>query len=338
MNAHISIHYQSLLPGGVRMLPREDDTARVQVEATAANQVERSGPKSEGVLTVLRGPNPGFLYTLDASEAVIGRSPEVTVSIADEALSRRHARIRRESSAFYIEDLGSTNGTFVDGERLQRPRKLEDGCRISLGGRTLLRFALHDAVEQEAARSTHELTVRDPLTRVFNRGHLEERLASETAYAARHNTALAMLLIDVDDFKQVNDSHGHAAGDAALRVLARALTAMVRKEDVLARYGGEEFAIVARGIDRAGAIAFAERVRSGVHEVSVPTERKPLRVTVSVGVAHTNGGEGCEGDRLLRAADRALYTAKRAGRNRVEAAPFERALKSRRLTPRRSTN
>ncbi len=320
------------------MLPREDDTARVRLADSKCDGVAPRGPKSEGVLTVLRGPNPGFLYTLDNDAALIGRSPEAQVSIADDALSRRHARIVRRDASFFIEDLESTNGTFVDGKRLHKPRKLEDGCRISLGGRTLLRFALHDAIEQEAARSTHELTVRDPLTRVFNRRHLEERLASETAYAARHETPLSLLVIDVDGFKQVNDTHGHAAGDSALRVLARALLAIVRKEDVVGRYGGEEFAIVARGIDRRGAAALAERVRGGVAELRVPTEHEPLSFTVSIGVAHTEGGDGCEPERLLRAADQALYAAKHAGRNRVESAPTAASTRSRRITPRRNPN
>jgi two-component system, cell cycle response regulator len=299
---------------------RDDDTARVDVEDGLRSSVER-GPKSEAVLTMLRGANPGFLYTLEGNEAVIGRSPEVAVSIPDDTLSRRHACIRRDDQGFSIEDMGSTNGTFVDGARVQGSQRLADGCRISLGARIVLHFALHDSVELEAARQTHDLTVRDPLTRVFNRRHLEERFAGEVAFANRHKTPLSLLLLDIDHFKEINDRFGHVAGDAALRSLARALLAMVRQEDVLGRYGGEEFAIVARGIDRRGTALFAERMRRGVQELHVPTEDGSLSFTVSIGVAYERGVDGCDAVRMFEAADRALYAAKAAGRNRVELAP-----------------
>ncbi len=310
---------------------REDDTERLELEGHARPSVER-GPKSEGVLTVLRGANPGSLYTLDGAESMIGRSPEAAVAIDDDTLSRRHARIRRTHHGFQIEDLGSTNGTFVDGARVHGPRKLEDGARISLGGRTVLHFALHDAVELEAARQTYELMVRDPLTRVFNRRHLEERFASELAFSNRHKTPLSLLLLDIDGFKPINDTYGHAAGDSALRVLARSLLAMVRQEDVVGRYGGEEFAVLARSIDRRGTIAFGERMRKCVQDLRVPTERGPLSFTVSIGIAHTEGHDGSDSQRMFEAADRALYAAKDAGRNRVEIAPDPAAHSARRVT------
>jgi diguanylate cyclase (GGDEF)-like protein len=299
---------------------REDDTERVELENGLRPSVER-GPKSEGVLTVLRGANPGFLYTLELPEAVIGRSPEAEVSIPDDTLSRRHACIRRTRTGFVLEDLGSTNGTFIDGVRMQGAHTLEDGCRISLGGRTVLHFALHDAAELEAARHTHELTVRDPLTRVFNRRHLEERFASEVAFANRHKTPLSLLLLDIDGFKRINDTYGHVAGDSTLRVLARTLLTMVRVEDVVGRYGGEEFAVLARSIDRRGTIAFAERMRKGIQELIVPTEDAGLSFTVSIGISHADGTDSCDAQRMFEAADRALYAAKDAGRNRVEVAP-----------------
>jgi diguanylate cyclase (GGDEF)-like protein len=313
-------------------MQREDDTARVDVEQELTSNSVARGPKSEAVLTVLRGPSPGFIYALDGLIAVIGRNADTQVSIPDDGLSRRHACIRRKAEGFYIEDLESTNGTFVDGERVRDARKLDDGSRISLGGGTVLHFALRDAAELEAARRTHELTVRDPLTRLYNRRHFEERLASEAAFSHRHKAALSLLMIDVDSFKQINDNYGHAVGDSALRVLARSLLTMVRKEDVLSRYGGEEFAIVARGIDEEGALLFAERVHRGVQALRVPTEHGPIGFTVSIGVSHSSSEQGCDGEQMLRAADDALYAAKHAGRNRIEMAPSSRARRTRRAS------
>ena len=314
---------------------REDDTARIAVEPDFARSSVARGPKSEGVLTVLRGPSPGAIFALDESLSVIGRSPEAQVSIPEDTLSRRHACIRREADGFYVEDLASTNGTFVDGERVHGPVLLQDGSRISLGVAAVLHFSLRDAAELEAARRTHELTVRDPLTRLYNRRHFEERLAGEAAFAHRHKTPLSVLMIDVDAFKQINDTYGHGVGDATLRVLARALSSLVRKEDVLGRYGGEEFSIVARGIDETGAVMLAQRVHRCAKALRVPCERGPIAFTVSVGVAHSTGEAGCDAERLLRAADDALYAAKRGGRDRVEVAPSEPGSPSRR--PRRAS-
>jgi two-component system cell cycle response regulator len=291
------------------------DTTRSSVEDDH-DSVAR-GPRSAALLTVLRGENPGVLYTLDGTESVVGRSPEVSVILPDSTLSRRHACIRRLGDVYAIQDLGSTNGTFVDGVRIEGLRALDDGCRIGVGANTVLHFRLVDAVELEAARQTYALTVRDPLTGVFNRRHLDERLAAETAYALRHGTPLSLLLLDIDHFKRINDKHGHAAGDEALCMLAKLLTTLARCEDVLARFGGEEFALVARGIDRAGAWTLAERARMSIAEQRLPIATETVHLTVSIGIAQCEPGDGSAAQRMFVAADRALYAAKDAGRNCV---------------------
>jgi two-component system cell cycle response regulator len=279
------------------------------------------GPRFAAILTVLRGENPGVMYTLEGSEALVGRSPEVAVTVPDDTLSRRHAYIRRIGNVFAIQDLESTNGTFVDGIRVEGTQALEDGCRIGVGARTVLHFRMVDAVELEAARQTYALTVLDPLTGVFNRRHLQERLAAETAYATRHGTPLSLLLLDIDHFKQINDAHGHAAGDEALCMLAKLLGKLARREDVLARFGGEEFALITRGIDQQGAFALAERARAAVAEQCLATETGTIRFTVSIGIAQCEAGAGSAAQRMFEAADRALYAAKDSGRNCVSIAP-----------------
>jgi diguanylate cyclase (GGDEF)-like protein len=258
---------------------------------------------------------------LERHQTVIGRDPEVGFAIEDERLSRRHACIVRAGACYFIEDLGSTNGTFVDGKRVRKRRALEDGCRIFLGSSTVLHFRMHDKVELDALREVHALTLRYALTGTFNRRHLHDRLSSEAAYARRHGTPLSLILLDIDHFKQINDAYGHTAGDAALQQLAQSLLALTRKEDVLARYGGEEFALVARGIHRDEALALAERVRHSVEQQRLTTEQGTLSFTVSIGVAHSETGEDADGQALLGAADRALYAAKDAGRNSVSIAP-----------------
>jgi diguanylate cyclase (GGDEF)-like protein len=298
---------------------RVDDTYRDE-RGELSNSVER-GPRSEAALTVLRGENAGAFHVLEGHQTVIGRDPDVGIAIPDDRLSRRHACIVRAGNCFFIEDLDSTNGTFIDGKRVKRRQPLEDGCRIHLGSSTVLHFRMHDKVELASLRETHALTLRDALTGAFNRRHLQERLWSEAAFARRHGTPLSLILLDIDHFKQINDVYGHAVGDAALRQLAQSLLALTRKEDVLARYGGEEFALVARGIHRDEVLALAERVRSSVEQQRLATESGTLAFTVSIGIAHSEDGAGADGQSLLGAADRALYAAKDAGRNSVSMAP-----------------
>jgi diguanylate cyclase (GGDEF)-like protein len=308
-----------LLVGRIVSAPDVDDTYRDERDELSSS-VER-GPRSEAVLTILRGESVGALHVLEQHQTVIGRDPEVGFAIADERLSRRHACIVRAGGCYFIEDLDSTNGTFVDGKRVRKRRALEDGCRIFLGSSSVLHFRMHDKVELDALREVHALTLRDALTGAFNRRHLQDRLSSEAAYARRHGTPLSLLLLDIDHFKQINDAHGHAVGDAALQQLAQALLALTRKEDVLARYGGEEFALVARGIQRDEVLALAERVRRSVEQQRLITEHGTLTFTVSIGVAHSETGADADTQGLLNAADRALYAAKDAGRNNVSIAP-----------------
>lgn len=279
------------------------------------------GPRCEAALTVLRGELPGALFPLKADEIIIGRDTDVAISLPDHSLSRQHARICRRNSIYSIEDLGSTNGTFVDGARISGTRVLEDGCRVHLGSRTVLHFRLYDTVELEAACASYALTVRDPLTGVYNRRYLQERLWSEAAYCRRHATALSVIMLDIDHFKRINDQYGHAVGDEALRALATTLAELTRREDVLARYGGEEFALIVRGIDRNETLLLAERIRCEVASRRLAVADGSISFTVSVGVAHCESGSSGDPESLLETADRALYSAKYAGRNLVSIAP-----------------
>jgi two-component system cell cycle response regulator len=278
-----------------------------------------SGPW-QGTLTVLRGSNTGAYFALNAQGTLIGRSEQAHVTLVDEGASRSHARILCKDGHYELEDLGSTNGSFIDGQRVGGRVALIDGARIQIGN-TLLRFSLQDQIELDASRRVYDASVRDSLTGMLNRRYFEERMAGEFCYAARHGSALSVLLIDVDHFKRINDSHGHQAGDEVLREVANQLRAAVRAEDVAARYGGEEFAVLARGIDVSAARVLAERLRTCVERASIQWRDKRLSVTVSVGFAHNHAGSAVsKPDQLLAAADQALYAAKSGGRNRIDLA------------------
>jgi two-component system cell cycle response regulator len=294
---------------------REDFRQKTLV--TKPRAVEPQKVERQGTLTVLVGGDVGAVFVLDKATTVLGRDAEAGVSIDDDGVSRRHAQIVLHNGGYEVEDLGSTNGTFVGRERVQGRMRLQDGSRLLLGN-TLLRFALQDQIEREASRRIYEMSVRDGLTGVFNRRYFDERLTSEFAFAARHGSALCVLMVDIDHFKRVNDRYGHQAGDMVLRRVAAELRSGIRTEDVIARYGGEEFAILARGIDPEGARLFGERVRMMAERAHIVCEDMHVPVTISVGLAHNHAGPTAQkAERLVAEADAALYGAKQAGRNRV---------------------
>ncbi len=167
-------------------------------------------------------------------------------------------------------------------------------------------------LKRSAAR-IRELMMRDPLTGVFNRRALSERLEEELERARRHDQPLALLMLDIDHFKTINDRFGHQMGDRVLVELGRCLRRQVRRIDFVARYGGEEFVILLPQTDLGGACRFAERLRRDIGALTVEGLAEPL--SVSIGVTARQARDTA--DDLLKRADDALYAAKRAGRNRV---------------------
>jgi diguanylate cyclase (GGDEF)-like protein len=169
------------------------------------------------------------------------------------------------------------------------------------------------------AQETHELAElsrTDPLTGLPNRRHVEEHLAAALSAARRHHQPLAVLFIDIDDFKDINDRFGYEVGDEVLRAVGARLRVTLRAEDLVGRWGGEEFLAVLSAADVAGALSGAERVRAAIASGAVPAGDDDPTVTVSVGCA-VGGGEPAE---LIRDASRALRQAKHGGKNRVVAA------------------
>jgi two-component system, cell cycle response regulator len=270
------------------------------------------------LLRMIRGPEAGATWSLYDGEAIIGRGYQASIRIEDEALSLQHARVIVGAAGVTLRDLGTPNGTYVEGKQLKGPIVLRNADRVCLGS-TCLRLDAFDPYEREVDRRMRETAVRDRLTNLFNRNAFEERLSAEVAFARRHGTTIGVVMIDIDFFKQVNDTYGHSAGDAVLRSVAQGLQNTVRAEDITGRYGGEELSVIARGIDRAGLAQFAERIRRTVEAGSVPTGDAVIKVTASCGVAGVTGANARKvtSTSLVHEADMALYEAKRQGRNRV---------------------
>ena len=179
--------------------------------------------------------------------------------------------------------------------------------------------ALESAEWHERATQFQLMSITDPLTGLLNRRYLEERLTDELNRSARYNYSMSCLMIDIDDFKTYNDRNGHQAGDVALKITAHALKAALRSADVACRYGGEEFCILLPQTSLSEAGVIAERMRQRVAEREYPFGKsQPLgNVTVSIGIS-TLGKYIDTGEKVIAAADRALYTAKSQGKNRIE--------------------
>jgi diguanylate cyclase (GGDEF)-like protein len=273
--------------------------------------------RDQAVLTVLAGPQIGAVFRLEGERMLIGRDPDAELTLHDEGLSWHHARLHRVGQHLFLEDLDSTNGTFVGSERVTSPTVVNDGDRIGLGRRAVIKLELQDALEAAVAERLYESMVRDTLTGAYNRQAFDERLSAEMAFGRRHSSGVSVIMVDIDHFKNINDTHGHPAGDAVLKEVVAAMQQTIRTEDLLARYGGEEFALIARGITPDQALMFAERLRQTLTYMHIEHAGETIQVTASFGVATASASPLYDAPQLVAAADAALYEAKRTGRNRV---------------------
>jgi two-component system, cell cycle response regulator len=317
--------YRQLSDGSLDLSPpsipplmgRHDDDEPIteQFELPAA-EAPKAVSRDRGVLVRVDGPANGQVFSLEGTEIVIGRGSSAGFKLADEGVSRRHALLIHTRGHYFIQDLDSSNGTFLEGRRVKRAPLME-GDLVQFGPHASFRFCMMDTKQERAMMRLYEETTVDALTRVHNRRFMDRRFDEELAYALRHKSELSVVLIDIDYFKHVNDRHGHAAGDVVLRNIAEVVTDQLRTEDVLARYGGEEFLILLRGIPQSGANAAAERVRLAVQNTQIRIGRVALRVTVSAGCAALSGCPSQTKEDLIAQVDERLYRAKHEGRNQV---------------------
>jgi diguanylate cyclase (GGDEF)-like protein len=251
------------------------------------------------------------------STMVIGRGKEADVVIPDAtSLSRRHASLTYRIESVILEDLGSTNGTYVNDVRIEDPTLLRSGDRFQVGS-VHFKFLQERDVENAYHEAIHEMMVRDGLTQTSNKRKYEEEAVREAARARRYGRPLSLILFDVDDFKTVNDTHGHLCGDFVLKEVVMLVSDFFRKEQTFARVGGDEFAVLTPEAKIEGAKILAERLRVRVAGHEFVYAARTFRVTCSFGVAEF--GSDMKGPQeLYEAADRALYSAKKAGRNAVE--------------------
>ena len=275
-------------------------------------------------LIVVGGGIPGAMIRLSPEGARLGRSSENSVRIPDLSVSRHHAVISVDDrGSAWLTDLGSTNGTFLNNRRLapHHAARLDDGDRLQLGSSFVVKFVGLDPCDERFQREMFERTVRDPLTGLFNRLYFLDQLAQAAELGVARGLGLAVLMLDIDHFKSINDTYGHDAGDSALREVAQVLRECTRSDDLVARYGGEEFILALTVTAPDQATERAERIRAAIAArrctVNLAGNVHDVRLTVSIGLAFAHSNRTPRPDALITAADQGLYQAKRSGRDRV---------------------
>ena len=257
----------------------------------------------------------GGLIHLPQARFVVGRESKADLWLDDPSISRVHAVIEPTAAGCTLTDAGSTNGTYVNDHRITTAI-LQPGDLVRFGNHIFKVLGAND-IETQFFETVYTRMVRDGLTGAHNKRYLVDALEREVKRTLRHRRPLSIAVLDLDNFKAVNDTYGHLIGDEVLKEASRRLMSIVRQDDIFARYGGEEFIAVFSEANRDQALIVAEYFRHAIAGTSFLTSSGLLKVTVSIGIATATGSEPTTSTELIAAADQRLYEAKRAGRNRV---------------------
>jgi diguanylate cyclase (GGDEF)-like protein len=271
-------------------------------------------------LVIYIGNDSGRRHNLNRGIMTIGRSPQADISIEDDRISRVHCLLEWMGDTITIEDKESTNGTYVDTQKINRA-VLPPGVPLQLG-HSIMKIEYKSEAEIKSEENLLHRASFDALTGIFNRQHFLKLATMEMSYASRHKLPIGIIMIDIDNFKQVNDTYGHQSGDFVLAQFANTVIENKRTEDLFARYGGEEFILLPRGeIHKQDMQVQCERIRKAVENFEFCFDGVCIRITVSLGF-HLRKVQGSDVETILhdliRKADQALYLAKDRGRNRTE--------------------
>jgi diguanylate cyclase (GGDEF)-like protein len=283
-----------------------------------ANDSEKKPPSGDACLVNLHPPGPdiGRRIPLINSQYIVGRDSEAGFVVSRSSVSRQHARLYHDEDAnWWVEDLNSTNGTFVNESRIHA-QVLTDSDQVRFGD-AIYKFLSGSNIESAYHEAIHNMAIQDGMTGIHNKRFFMEFLEREIAVASRHGHPLTLVMFDVDHFKKVNDTHGHLAGDAVLKDLAGRIRPRIRREDLFARYGGEEFVCVLPSTQLAGGVVFADHLRQLIEERPCVFEAASIPFTISLGVTTMHRENDVDATALIKRADENLYAAKHGGRNRV---------------------
>lgn len=295
-----------------------DKTTVFQGDQNTLNAELQKAKEQEACLIIIRGSPQGHRFFLTQPEMTIGRDPAVDISVSDQGISRKHAKVSKSGSNVIFTDLGSSNGSFINDKKLAANQVVtlakEDMIKL---GNTIFKFLPAGELEILFYGNLGSAAHTDPLTRIYNKGYLLEALEAEFKRAKALHTDFSVIFFDLDHFKKINDTYGHDAGDYVLKEITSLVrSSHLRPKDVFARYGGEEFVVLLANTNAKASTDIAERIRASVETHAFIYEGKRLPVTTSMGVAELRAGiESAQ--TLLKVADKCLYAAKTGGRNKV---------------------
>lgn len=273
-------------------------------------------------VTAISGPRTGLSFLIEPDTAItLGRSPEADIQVVDTGISRNHINMRFDGSSVIVKDLNSANGTYVNGTKLTGKIEIKNGDQVSIGVSTVLKFSLNNQLDTEYKDYVEEQLSKDTLTQAYNRKAFAHFLNSTFIAAKRDFSSVCLFMIDVDNFKTINDTYGHQIGDKILKHIAEKLINTVRSADIVCRYGGDEFAIICPNLDSLSGLQLAEQLRHNIEIMKFTSNGKKINTTLSIGVSNFPENDIQCVSQFIAYADKAMYKAKRKGRNQIGLIP-----------------
>lgn len=294
----------------------EQDKAEKTIIVTLKPEHKEKPSSLDPFLIPISGRETGHAIALKGKTLKIGRDAGCDLVLDNPQISRVHAELFWKDSELFLRDLGSTNGVFINGKKIEESR-LQSGDKILIGTQMYFKFVYQDSADQNYHQSLFKAANTDSLTQLYNKRYFIELLEREFSFSRRTGQPLSLLMMDVDFFKKINDAHGHLAGDKVLKLLGQVLTKQLRLENIACRFGGEEFGIILRGANPEMALQVGERIRKQVEVQKVSYRNREFQFTVSVGIATFDGKNFSTSEELMQKADELLYQAKQKGRNRT---------------------
>lgn len=296
----------------------DDNNATVVItdirKALAATEEEAK--QKPACLLVVGGELNGSIFNLPVGEAVVGRNPDLAISLDFHGVSRKHFTLTVDDSAVLLTDLGSANGTYLNNKKLETPTILKGGDMIKIGA-IAMKYIPKGDPERLTYDKLHEEANTDGLTKCYNKTYFNNGLELEVKKSKVTGKPLTLIIFDLDHFKKLNDNFGHDAGDYVLKEKARIIRENgIRQGDIFARYGGEEFCILLPNTNLKQGFEIAERLRKLIEKHEFIYDNKRLPVTASIGIADYREGVNTGTD-LFKRADSAVYKSKDGGRNQV---------------------
>ena len=296
----------------------DENTIIADSETELTSRHNQNSGKSQPVLIQYNGASPGKRFVLSEMVSTIGRKAEaVQLWVDDPSVSREHCRLQLSEGRVIVTDLGSLNNTFVNDQKVSEDAELCHGDMLRVGN-VRLKFYAHGNSEALLVDRIYRMAVQDRMLEIFRREYLDEKLEEEFRLAKSKNSPLSLMFIDLDKFKNVNDTYGHDAGDLILKEVCNLIKSMVRQADTFGRYGGEEFCLIVPNLGLLQTVHLAEFMRQSVQDLVIEYQGQRIPITASLGVATLTPNMNSAAE-LLKCADELVYRSKREGRNRVSA-------------------